>query len=98
MVFTLHILLAFSAYDVYFGCRPSVTRQGIDQWACEEGGAPVAGLVLVAAAIVVEDMDIWVGGVDTLTLTTNHDTKDSYAFQKKHMNDYGEEWPICLET
>jgi len=98
MVFTLHILLAFSAYDVYFGCRPSVTRQGIDQWACEEGGAPVVGVVLVAAAIMVEDMDIWVGGVDTLTLTTNHDTKDPYAFQKKHMNDNGEEWPICLET
>jgi len=52
----------------------------------------------VAAAIMVEDMDIWVGGVDTLTLTTNHDTKDPYAFQKKHMNDNGEEWPICLET
>jgi len=98
MVFTLHILLAFSAYDVYFGCRPSVTRQGIDQWACEEGGAPVVGVVLVAAAIMVEDMGIWVGGVDTLTLTTNHDTKDPYAFQKKHMNDNGEEWPICLET
>ena len=56
------------------------------------------GVVLVAAAIMVEDMGIWVGGVATLTLTTNHDTKDPYAFQKKHMNDYGEEWPICLET
>jgi len=103
MVFTLHILLAFSAYDVYFGCRPSVTRQGIDRWACAEGGPPVVGVVLVGVvlevvAIMVEDMGIWVGGVATLTLTTNHDTKDPYAFQKKHMNDYGEEWPICLET
>jgi hypothetical protein len=41
----------------------------------------MVGVVLVVAAIMVEDMDIWVGGVATLTLTTNHDTKDSYAFQ-----------------
>ena len=64
---------------------------------------PVVGVVLMVVvlevvAIMVEDMGIWVGGMDTLTLITNHDTKDPYAFQKKHMNDNGEEWPICLET
>ena len=61
-------------------------------------GVVLVGVVLEVVAIMVEDMGIWVGGVATLTLTTNHDTKDPYAFQKKHMNDYGEEWPICLET
>jgi hypothetical protein len=61
-------------------------------------GVVLMGVVLEVVAIMVEDMGIWVGGVATLTLTTNHDTKDPYAFQKKHMNDYGEELPICLET
>ena len=61
-------------------------------------GVVLMVVVLEVVAIMVEDMGIWVGGVATLTLTTNHDTKDPYAFQKKHMNDYGEEWPICLET
>ena len=60
-------------------------------------GVVLMVVVLEVVAIMVEDMGIWVGGVATLTLTTNHDTKDPYAFQKKHMNDYGE-WPICLET
>ena len=61
-------------------------------------GVVLMVVVLEVVAIMVEDMGIWVGGMDTLTLITNHDTKDSYAFQKKHMNDYGEECPICLET
>jgi hypothetical protein len=56
-----------------------VTRQGIGQWACE--GGPTVVVVLVIVAIMVEDMDIWVGDVASLTQTTNHDTKDGYAFQ-----------------
>jgi hypothetical protein len=38
-------------------------------------------VVLVIVAIMVEDMDIWLGDVASLTQTTNHDTKDGYAFQ-----------------
>lgn len=46
-------------------------------------------VVLVIVAIMVEDMDIWVGDVASLTQTTNHDTKDGYAFQclVKHRNE-----------
>lgn len=62
---------------IYFGCRPLVTQQGIDQWASEVG-APVVGLVaLVVVAIMVEDMDIWVGAVATLTQITSRDTSVS---------------------
>jgi hypothetical protein len=60
---------------IYFGCRPLVTQQGIDQWASEVG-APVAALVVVAI-MVLEDMDIRVGGVATLTQITSRDTSVS---------------------
>ncbi|XP_066374954.1 protein decapping 5-like [Miscanthus floridulus] len=53
------------------------TEQGIDQWASEVG-APVVGVVaLVVVAIMVEDMDIWVGAVATLTQITSRDTSVS---------------------
>jgi hypothetical protein len=62
---------------IYFGCRPLVTQQGIDQWASEVG-VPVVGVVaLVVVAIMVEDMDIWVGAVATLTQITSRDTSVS---------------------
>nr|CAB3467978.1 unnamed protein product [Digitaria exilis] len=65
----------------FFGCRPLVTRLGIDQWACEGGPPVVLVVVLEVVAIMVEDMDIWVVDGGTLTQITNLDAKDGYAFQ-----------------
>jgi hypothetical protein len=62
---------------IYFGCRPLVTQQGIDQRASEVGPRVVGVVALVVVAIMVEDMDIWVGAVATLTQITSRDTSVS---------------------
>lgn len=64
-------------------CRHLVTLQGIDLWVCavEEGVAPVAEVLVVVVATMVEGMDIQGGDVVTLTQTISLDTtKGGFAF------------------